>query len=201
MGSEQNRKPGWVIWFVGLPGAGKSTCASAVYQALKGKGEDVQYLSMDEQRQAYSPIPKYTAEERARSYRLFAEDAARMAYRGTNVIMDGTAPKRSMRRYARKLVPHFAEILVRCPLEMAIHREGNRPEGLVMADLYRKALKRKKTGIDFEGLGEVVGVDTPFEEDRLAECVIDSDQMSIEQGRDHVLAYLDKWKSQPGKGG
>lgn len=196
MESEKNRTAGWVIWFVGLPGAGKSAYAQAVYEVLQKRGENVRYLSMDERRRAYFPTPKYTPEERARAYKLFAEEAARIAYGGANVIMDGTGPKRSMRRYARKLVPRFAEILVRCPLETAIHRESNRPEGLVMADLYRKALKRKETGVQFEGLGEVIGVDTPFEEDPLAECVIDSDQMSVEQGRDHVLTFLDKWKSQ-----
>ncbi len=201
MESENDREPGWVIWFVGLPGSGKSTYAGAVYRVLRGKGENVQYLSMDERRRAYAPSPKYTPEERARAYKLFAEEAARIAHRGNNVIMDGTGPKRSMRRYARKLVPRFAEVFVRCPLETAIQREGNRAEGLVMADLYQKALKRRGTGLQFEGLGEVIGVDTPFEEDHLAECVVDSDKRSVEQGRDQVLAFLDTWKSQREKSG
>lgn len=199
MKNEQSTTPGWVIWFVGLPGAGKSTYASAVYQVLRNKGENVQYLSMDEQRRIYSPNPKYNTEERARLYRLFAKEAARIAYRGANVIMDGTAPERSMRQYARELVPCFAEIFVHCPLEMAIRRESNRKNGLVMAGLYKKALKRKETGVDFDRLGEVIGVNTPFEEDPLAECVIYSDRMTIEQGRDHVLAFLDRWKSQKWK--
>ena len=55
--------------------------------------------------------------------------------------MDGTAPKLFMREYIRKLVPYFAEIYIRCPLETAMHREANRQDGLVMADLYKKALK------------------------------------------------------------
>lgn len=195
MASENRSTPGWVIWFVGLPGAGKSTYARAVYEVLSSKGEDIKYLSMDERRRAYSAIPEYTEEERFRAYKLFVEEATQIAHSGTNVIMDGTAPRRAMRRYARKLLPHFAEIFVRCPLKVAINREDNRFGGLVISGLYRKALKRKQTGIDLEGLGEVIGVDIPFEEDRMAECVIDSDKMSVEQGRDHVLAFLDKWKT------
>ena len=63
-----------------------------------------------------------------------------------------------------------------------------------MADIYQKALKRKKTGTYFEGLGEVVGVDTPFEENPMAECVIESDQTSIEQGQNRVLTFLATWR-------
>jgi adenylylsulfate kinase len=188
--------PGWVIWFVGLPGSGKSTYAGAVFKDLQNKGEKVQYLSMDEWRKVYSPNPKYTWEERARLYRLFAEEASKIAYNGVNVIMDGTAQQLSMRNYARKLVPRFAEVFVRCSLEIAIRRESSRPDGPVMANLYNKALKRKQMGVDFQGLGEVIGVDVPFEEDSLAECIIDSEYMSVEQGRDHVLAFLDRWKYQ-----
>ena len=193
MEDKENTTPGWVIWFVGLPGSGKSAYAQAVYQALQKNGENVRYLSMDERRKAYFHTPRYTAEERAKAYELFAKEAAQIAEEGTNVIMDGTAPKLFMRQYARRLVLRFAEIFVRCPLETAMYRESHRPEGLVMADLYQKALKRKETGTYFEGLGEVVGVDTPFEENPLAECVIESDQTSVEQGRDRVLDFLAVW--------
>jgi len=191
---KEGRTPGWVIWFVGLPGAGKSTYAQAVYQALQERGENVRYLCMDERRKAYFADPEYTSEERAKAYELFANEAAQIASHGDNVIMDGTAPKLLMREHARKLVQNFAEILVRCPLETAMYREAHRPEGLVMADLYKKAFRRKQTGAHFEGLGQVIGVDTPFEENPRAECVIESDQVSVEQGRDRVLEFLAKWR-------
>jgi len=160
--------PGWVIWFVGLPGSGKSTYAQAVYGALKDRGKRVQYLSMDERRRVYVPEPNYTSQERNQVYRLFAEEAARIAGQGTNVIMDGTAPELSMREYARGLVERFAEIYVSCTIETAVHRETNRPQGLVMAELYQKAIKRQQTGEYFEGLGD---------------------------GRDLVLEFLDSWQS------
>jgi adenylylsulfate kinase len=194
MVDKKNATPGWVIWFVGLPGAGKSTYAQAVYQSLRKRNLNVKYLSMDERRKAYIPAPEYTEAERIESYKLFAEEAAQIAYEGQNVIMDGTAHRLSMREYMRQLVLRFAEIFVRCSLETAMHRESNRQEGQVMADLYKKALARKKTGAQFEGLGEVTGVDTEFEENQSAECVIDNDQESIEQGRDKVLAFLARWQ-------
>ncbi len=182
------------MWFVGLPGSGKTTYSLAIFNALKEISEDARYLSMDERRTAYFPVPDYTEEERTKAYRLFAEEAAIIAAQGTNVIMDGTAPRLYMREYARALVPRFAEIFIRCPLETAINRERVRPDGLVMAGLYDKALKRKEAGIQFEGLGQVIGVDTPFEEDPWAECVINSDLESIAQGRDKVLDFIKNWQ-------
>ena len=193
MHGRNKKETGWVIWFVGLPGAGKSTYAQAVYHALQEQGIDVHYLSMDEKRKDYSPTHRYTPEERDKAYHLFAGEAARIANQGTNVIMDGTAPRLSMREYARRLVPHFAEIYIRCPLQTAMCREESRPEGQVMANLYSKALERKRTGAHTEGLGEVIGVDTPFEENPTVECVIDSDGVSIEKGRDQVLDFLAAW--------
>jgi adenylylsulfate kinase len=193
MESKKTGKPGWVIWFVGLPGAGKSTYAQAVYRVLENRGEDVRYLSMDERRQAYVAGPKYTRQERKQAYRLFIEEAAEIAGQGINVVMDGTAPELSMREYARELIERFAEIYVRCSFETAMRRESNRPQGLVMASLYEKAIERKQSGKYFRGLGEVVGVDVPFEENPDAECVIDSEKMTIEQGRDCVLTFLSTW--------
>jgi len=199
-GAEAGGGQGWVVWFTGLPGAGKSTLAGSVLQALRERGEDVVYLSMDERRRAYVPEPRYTGEEREAAYRSLAEEAARTAGEGRNVIVDGTAPRLAMRRYARGLVPRFLEVMVRCPLETAIDRERHRPEGRVMAGLYDMAIRRRDTGERFEGLGEVVGVDLPFEEDPEAECIVDSNRLTVEEGRDLVLERLSRWGvSDPGR--
>ncbi len=184
---------GWAIWFVGLPGSGKSTYAQAVYEQLLQRNIDVIYLSMDERRRVYSFEPEYTAEEREQAYRMFVQEAAELTGRGRNVIMDGTGHKLWMRHHARNLIHRFAEIYVYCPPEVAIEREKGRSTGQVMPGLYEKALERKEKGTVFEGLGEVVGVDVPFEEDTSAECIIESDRMSIEEGRDLVLEFMEGW--------
>ena len=183
----------WALWFVGLPGSGKTSYAKSVHEALVTHDNDVLYLAMDERRKKYFPNPEYSVEERAEAYRLFAEESARMVDKGTKVIMDGTAPKLAMREYARGLITCFAEIYVRCSLETAMAREAGRERGLVAADLYRRAIQRKTEGKHFEGLGEVVGVDTPFEENPDAECFVDSETMSIEEGRDLVLGFISAW--------
>ncbi len=182
--------PGRAVWFTGLPGSGKSSISRKVSEELEKQGFDIHYLQMDQRRKVYFPEPAYTPEERKEAYRLFAREAAELAAKGKFVIMDATAPGKSMRDRARGLIENFAEIHIDCSLETAMQREGQRPEGLVMADLYSRALERKKTGKEFPGLGQVIGVDTAFEKDPNAELTIANDHLSLEQAVAKALEYI-----------
>ncbi|KHK00730.1 adenylyl-sulfate kinase [Desulfovibrio sp. TomC] len=183
-----------VLWFTGLPGSGKSALAKAVVQYLQLAGTEATYLELDARRKAYFPKPTYSEAERHTAYKHFADEAAGLYRQGKKlIIMDASAPRLAMRAYARSLMPHFAEVHVRCSLATAMAREAARPEGKVMAGLYAKAMMRKATGRDFPGLGQVIGVDVPFEEDPAAECVVDAEHLSIEAGRDVVLHFLRTW--------
>lgn len=186
---------GWAIWVVGLPGSGKSTLAKGVCDHLQAGGLDVVFLEMDQRRKTYFPEPDYSEAEREKAYVLFAEEAAQLVRQGRGVVMDGSAYKVEMRRYARGMIPRFAEIFVQCDLQEAMRREAERPEGAVMAGLYRKALIRKETGKTFAGLGEVIGVDVEFEVDPDAEMIIDNTALSRESTLGKALHFLDKWLS------
>lgn len=184
---------GWAVWVTGLPGSGKSALARGLEQALRVRGRDVVRLSMDERRKSWFPKPRYDEAERAQAYALLAREAADLAAAGHGVILDATAHRRAMRACARALIPRFAEIHVRCELAEAMRREAGRPEGLVMAGLYEKALERQRSGRQFEGLGQVVGVDSPFEEDPLAEYDIDNTHLTKGETLEQALAFLDGW--------
>jgi adenylylsulfate kinase len=193
-----NQPRGFAVWVTGLPGSGKSNLARAMAQELKERGFDAMWLQMDERRKTYFPEPKYTAEERAKAYAMFAKEAAGLAAEGRAVVMDGSAHKAEMREYARELIPDFAEVHVKCKLETAIARESGRPEGLVMAGLYKKALRRKETGEQFEGLGQVPGVDVPFETNDNAECRIVNDDIPKEETRARAFKWLTDWLDERG---
>jgi len=185
---------GAALWFTGLPGSGKSAVATAVRDALAARGQPVVLLSLDARRKAYFPNPTYSTAEREQAYARFAAEAAEIAASGALVLMDASAPKRAMREAARNRIPRFAEVHVHCTLATAMTREAARPEGLVMAGLYAKAMKRKATGQHFPGLGQVIGVDVPYEENPAAECVVDAEHLSVEGGRDVVLDFLERWE-------
>ena len=184
---------GALIWFVGIPGSGKSTLAGRVAEALRSRGRTVRLLRMDVRRKAYIPNPAYTDDERETAYRLFAEEGARELHGSDIVILDGTAHMLRWRQYARGLCDRFAEVYVACDLETAMAREAARPEGLVMADLYRKALERKSSGAEHPGLGKVVGVDVPFEENPDAECVVCGTDLTRGEAAEQALECLERW--------
>ncbi len=141
----------------------------------------------------YFPSPEYTAQEREKAYELFVEDAYREFSQGRVVIMDGTAYKVEMRRLARqKMGDRFFEMYIKCKLETAIKRESVRENGYVMAQLYEKALDRKKTGMQYPGLGEVIGVDVPFEEDKSCEFVLENDEIELNRAVFICLGFIEK---------
>lgn len=184
---------GWAVWVVGLPGSGKSTLAKGIHDHYAAAGMDVLLLEMDKRRKKYIPNPTYSQSEREKAYELFVDETAELVNKGKGVVMDGSAYKATMRRYARENIGRFAEIFVQCDLKEAMRREAERPEGEVMADLYRKSLIRKETGKDFEGLGEVIGVDVDFEKDPEAELTIDNTSLSPEKTLRRALHFLDNW--------
>lgn len=194
--------PGWALWFTGLPGSGKSTIARAAHMALLARGQEVDMLVMDERRKAYFPKPAYTPEEREEAYARIAAEGAELVRRGRGVVIDATAHRLAWRRAARQVIPNMAEVFVRCPLAEAMRREAVRSEqaahhgktrGYVMPGMYQKALMRRRTGIPVPGLGQVVGVDVPFEEDPGAECVLDA-LRPVEENAGLVLEFLDGWR-------
>ncbi|GFK93177.1 Adenylyl-sulfate kinase [Fundidesulfovibrio magnetotacticus] len=190
-------RSGTALWFTGLPGSGKSTLALAVREALAARGVEAELLQMDVRRKVYTPRLTYTDEERELAYALFVEEAAELAARGALVLLDASGPKLAMRRAARERIGRFAEVHLRCRPATAMAREAARPEGRVMAGLYAKAMARKVTGRDFPGLGQVIGVDVPFEEDPGAELVLEADRADVAALRDKVLERFEGWWPDP----
>ena len=180
----------WLIYITGLPGSGKSTIAKALLKLLSSKKIEATYLRLDEIRKEIVPEPQYTEEERERVYQAYAERGLKLVEKGKNVILDATAHRKKWRDWVRCKVKDFFEVYIKCDLDTCIKRESERKEGLVMADLYKKALERKKTGKDFPGLGEVIGVDVPYEEYKKADIIIESDKLSSEEAAREILTKI-----------
>jgi len=127
----------WAVWITGLPGSGKSAIAQAAAAALQARGEQVMVLELDRIRKVITPEPTYSDAEREAVYRALVYMAAALVDAGVAVILDATAHRRAWRELARTTIPNFAEVQLRCALEIC--RERTRLPGAAPAGIYDQA--------------------------------------------------------------
>ena len=160
---------GFAIWITGLPGSGKSTFADELEKVHSG----LVVLNMDELRKTVTPEPTYAETERDIVYRAMVYMAGKLTELGHDVVIDATGNLRRWRELARRLLPRFAEIYLRCPVEICIRRERERPETHeAPKDIYRKGASG----------WPVPGMSAPYEEPDCPEAVIDTGNTSLMDG-------------------
>ncbi|MCX9012639.1 MAG: adenylyl-sulfate kinase [Candidatus Methanoperedens sp.] len=162
----------FAVWFTGIPGSGKTVIASRTAAILREKGIEVKILQLDEIRRVLTPNPRYTDEERDIVYAALAYMAKLLTECGVNVFIDATANRRKYRDAARKIIPNFAEVFIRCSLAVCMEREARRKAVFSPKDIYKKSAEPGAT---------VPGVNVPYEEPLKPEVVIDSDRMTPDE--------------------
>lgn len=144
-----------VVWFTGLPSAGKSTVMNLVEQRLHRQGAHTYSLDGDNMRGGLSRDLGFTDADRVENIRRAGEVAKLMVDAGLIVLCAFVSPFRAERRLVRELVgtEEFVEVFVDTPLAVCIERD---PKGL-----YRKAREGKAF--------HVTGIDSPYEPPEHAE--------------------------------
>ncbi|RFF29180.1 sulfate adenylyltransferase subunit CysN [Wenzhouxiangella sediminis] len=165
-----------VLWFTGLSGAGKSSVANALEQALFQRGHHSYLLDGDNVRHGLNRDLGFTDEDRVENIRRIGEVAGLMADAGLVVLTAFISPFRSDRAMVRELMEpgEFVEIHVKASLETCEKRD---PKGL-----YAKA----RAG----AIRHFTGIDSPYEPPEDPEIVVDTEKLSVEEGVDVVLEYL-----------
>ncbi len=138
-----------VLWFTGLPGAGKSTIANLVEAALHARGAHTIMLDGDNVRHGLNRDLGFTEADRVENIRRVGEVAKLMTQAGLIVLCSFISPFRAERRMVREQLnsDEFIEVFVDTPLEQCIARD---PKGL-----YRRALAGE--------IKNFTGVDQPYE--------------------------------------
>ena len=179
-------RKGWAAWITGLPGSGKSAIAKEVQKRLSKLGVKSRILSSDELRKRITPTPKYTEEERDFVYETLASTVRNLTDEGVNVIIDATGNRRRYRDRCREMISRFAEIYLKCPLELCIEREKRRielwhaPKGI-----YEKA---------FAGRSHTVpGVQAPYEKPLNPELTVDTEMLSVQESAEKIVGELKTW--------
>lgn len=182
---EQTRQ-GFVVWFTGLPAAGKTALAFAVRKQLAEREIQAVVLDSDELRRILTPAPTYSEEERDWFYAVVADLAAWLARSGVDVLVAATAHRRSYRARAQAQVTNYAEVYVRCSSAVCQERD---PKGL-----YAGAAAGTIHGLP--------GVDIEFEPPGAEAIVVDTETVTPEEGAQQVAIQLAPWLPQgDGKGG
>jgi sulfate adenylyltransferase len=173
------RERGFVVFFTGLSGSGKSTVANVLMvKLLEQGGRNVTMLDGDLVRQMLSSELTFSKEHRDLNIRRIGFVASEAAKHGGAVICAPIAPYESVRQEVRDLVEAtgagFILVHVATPLEVAEERD---PKGL-----YAKA----RAGI----IKGFTGIDDPYEEPPAPEVTIDTTDLTPLESAQVVLDEL-----------
>lgn len=165
-----------LFWFTGLSGSGKSTLAHLVEERLFCMGWYTYVLDADSLRAGLNGDLGFSEAERRENVRRVGEVARLFTDAGIVVLAALISPFRDDRDRVRGLFNQgeFIEIFVKCPLEVC---EARDPKGL-----YRKA----RGG----AIPQFTGIDSPYEEPRNPELVIDTSVMGIEDAVGRILKAI-----------
>ena len=167
---------GFVVWFTGLSGAGKSTIATALQAELSRRGRHPELLDGDEVRTHLSKGLGFSKEDRDTNIRRIGYVARLIARSGGVAITAAISPYRDVRDELRGQTPGFVEVFVRAPLDTLVERDTK--------GLYRKAIAGE--------IANFTGVSDPYEEPLHPEVVCDTSVESLAQSVTKVLDRLER---------
>ena len=167
---------GFVVWFTGLSGAGKSTIATALQAELTRRGRHSELLDGDEVRTHLSKGLGFSKEDRDTNIRRIGYVARLVARSGGVAIAAAISPYREVRDEVREQTPNFVEVFVRAPLDTLVERDTK--------GLYRKAIAGE--------LPNFTGVSDPYEEPLHPEVTCDTSQENVAQSLAKVIDRLER---------
>ncbi|MDQ3796835.1 MAG: adenylyl-sulfate kinase [Pseudomonadota bacterium] len=175
---QQNGHKSVILWFTGLSGAGKSTVAHAVEEALHRRGCHTFVFDGDNVRHGLCSDLSFSEEARKENIRRVGEMAKLFVEAGIISLTAFISPYRSDRQKVRELVGpgDFIEIYCRCSLEICERRD--------VKGLYTRARHGE--------IKEFTGISSPYEEPVNPELVIDTGETALETCVDQVVEYLDR---------
>lgn len=185
----KQRVPPAVIWFTGLPGAGKSTIAGWVADQLARRGLPVERLDGDVVRRIF-PGTGFTRAAREEHLRRVGYLASRLETHGVFVVAAFVSPYVDARAFVRGLCRSFVEVYVSTPLAECERRDTR--------GLYAAARRGE--------IANFTGISDPYEPPPAPEVTVDASRLSVEEAGARVLSALLHRKSGragtpvPGKG-
>ena len=165
-----------VIWMTGLSGAGKTTIAKHLDEALYKKGYVAQILDGDNIRSGINNNLTFSGEDRYENIRRIAEVSKLFINCGVIIINSFISPTEEIRNMAMNIIgkENFIEVFINASLEVCEQRDTK--------GLYAKARKGE--------IKNFTGIDSPFELPEHADVNIRTDSQTIEESVSQLLEYI-----------
>ncbi|MEG3833668.1 MULTISPECIES: adenylyl-sulfate kinase [unclassified Microcoleus] len=167
---------GFILWFTGLSGSGKTTITKALEPELKARGCKVEILDGDVVRTNLSKGLGFSQEDRDTNIRRIGFVAHLLSRNGVAVMTAAISPYRAIRDEIRAMEPHFVEVYITAPLEVC--------EGRDVKGLYAKARAGEIKGF--------TGIDDPYEEPLNPEIICYTERETVEESVKKVLTKLEQ---------
>lgn len=165
----------FTIWFTGMSGSGKSTIGRDVAEALQVRGLTVEVLDSGRIRQQLNRTLGFTREEVETNLLRLGYECKLLNRNAVTVVVTAVSPYRDVRDRLREQIGEFVEIHCRCPMEILMRRGAG--------ELFEKARRGE--------IAHVAGVDAPYEEPLKPEVLLNTDELTVEQSVNKVIATLE----------
>ena len=174
--SEAKSQTPCVLWFTGLSGSGKSTIANIVEKKLHANLRHTMLLDGDNVRHGLNRDLGFTDQDRVENVRRVTEVCKLMVEGGLITLVSFISPFASERNSARQALGEgeFIEVFVKTSLAEAEKRD--------VKGLYAKARSGE--------LKNFTGIDSPYEEPRNPEIIVDTEKSSAEECAEQIISYL-----------
>ncbi|MEA1925896.1 MAG: sulfate adenylyltransferase [Patescibacteria group bacterium] len=169
-------KKGFVLWFTGLSGAGKSTIADGVFETLKINGIKIERLDGDVVRENLTKSLGFTKEDRDENIKRIGFVASLLSRNDVGVIASFISPYQKQREELQRNVNNYIEIYVNAPLEVCEERD---PKGL-----YKKARRGE--------IKNFTGISDPYDEPRNPALELRTDKATPEECIAEVINFINK---------
>lgn len=165
---------GFVLWFTGLSGSGKSELATRVAEKLRKLDKKVEILDGDIVRQNLTKDLGFTEADRKTNLERVTFVAKLLSRNGVATLVSFISPYIASREAARKETTNFIEVFVKCPVEVCIERDTK--------GFYKKALAGE--------IENFTGISHPYEEPPNPEIIIETDKETPEESVKKILDYM-----------
>ena len=170
----KTKKNGYVIWFTGLSGAGKTTLAKLLCEELIKLNINNQLLDGDTIRMFFNDDMGYDIKARTDNLKRIAFAAKLLSDNGVTVIV--AAVSSVGREFLRNNLDNYIQIFVKASVKMVISRDT-------------KGMYKRFTDGEIK---HVVGLDIPYNTPNNPDIIVNTDYETIQESHEKILIKLSK---------